>query len=302
MELERHGLKVVLRKIDNFLPGDGELSARRPRRADAGRDRPPPRRRRRGLRPLHRRARDGRPAHPEMAAACAARSRGGDRGPADACSAWAASSPGSAPTKSAPSTNMPPRARATSSTAISRATSPRPCSGSTASSAISLRPTRRARPTSCSTICSARRRAFPAPGAMRSAGWGRSPRRWPAPRREAGVDILLNTPVEEVIVESGRAAGVVAGGKAWRATNTIAGVNPRLLFDRLVPKGVVARQGRAPHGQLGVRKRDLPDECRAVDKLPNFTVLPGQGRSSDLGHHHGAEPRLYGPRLRRREA
>nr|MBA3730590.1 NAD(P)/FAD-dependent oxidoreductase [Sphingomonas sp.] len=24
MELERHGLKVVLRKMDNFLPGDGE--------------------------------------------------------------------------------------------------------------------------------------------------------------------------------------------------------------------------------------------------------------------------------------
>jgi hypothetical protein len=24
MELERHGLKVVLRKLDNFLPGDGE--------------------------------------------------------------------------------------------------------------------------------------------------------------------------------------------------------------------------------------------------------------------------------------
>ena len=24
MELERHGLKVVLRKTDNFLPGDGD--------------------------------------------------------------------------------------------------------------------------------------------------------------------------------------------------------------------------------------------------------------------------------------
>ena len=25
MQLERHGLKVVLRKTDNFLPGDGDL-------------------------------------------------------------------------------------------------------------------------------------------------------------------------------------------------------------------------------------------------------------------------------------
>ncbi|MGH6783651.1 MAG: phytoene desaturase family protein, partial [Sphingomicrobium sp.] len=44
--------------------------------------------------------------------------------------------------------------------------------------------------------------------------------------REAGVDILLGHPVEEVIVERGRAVGVVAGGKGWRATNVIAGVNP----------------------------------------------------------------------------
>src|SRR5689334_7240106 len=57
--------------------------------------------------------------------------------------------------------------------------------------------------------------------------------------REAGVDILLNTPVEEVIVADGRAAGVVAGGKAWRSNGVIAGVNPKLLFDRLIPHGAV---------------------------------------------------------------
>src|SRR5205085_142841 len=57
--------------------------------------------------------------------------------------------------------------------------------------------------------------------------------------REAGVDIVLNTPVEEVIVADGRAAGVVAGGKAWRTATIVAGVNPRLLFDRLLPHGAV---------------------------------------------------------------
>src|SRR3954454_14383136 len=57
--------------------------------------------------------------------------------------------------------------------------------------------------------------------------------------REAGVDILLNTPVEEVIVNGGRAAGVVAGDKGWRAKNVVAGVNPKLLFDRRVPPGSV---------------------------------------------------------------
>src|SRR5438270_6778387 len=50
--------------------------------------------------------------------------------------------------------------------------------------------------------------------------------------REAGVDIVLNTPVEELIVADKRAAGVVAGGKAWRAASVVAGVSPKLLFDR----------------------------------------------------------------------
>ncbi len=57
--------------------------------------------------------------------------------------------------------------------------------------------------------------------------------------REAGVDIVLGTPVEEVIVERGRAVGVVAAGKGWRTRNLVAGVNPKLLFDRLIPKGAV---------------------------------------------------------------
>ena len=32
--------------------------------------------------------------------------------------------------------------------------------------------------------------------------------------REEGVEIVLDTPVEEIIVERGKAAGAVAGGKA----------------------------------------------------------------------------------------
>ena len=59
--------------------------------------------------------------------------------------------------------------------------------------------------------------------------------------REAGVDIVLNAPVSEIIVEKGRAAGLVSGGKSWRAPTIVAGVNPKLLFDRLVPKGAVSR-------------------------------------------------------------
>ena len=72
--------------------------------------------------------------------------------------------------------------------------------------------------------------------------------------REAGVDIVLNAPVSEIIVEKGRAAGVVAGGKSWRAPTIVAGVNPKLLFDRLVPKGAVSRPGRASISPIGAAK------------------------------------------------
>ena len=54
--------------------------------------------------------------------------------------------------------------------------------------------------------------------------------------REQGVEIVVDAPVEEIIVERGKAAGAVAGGKAWRAGAVAAGVNPRLLFGRLLPR------------------------------------------------------------------
>ena len=93
---------------------------------------------------------------------------------------------------------------------------------------------------------------------------------------ETGVDILLNTPVQEVIVDRGKAAGVVAGGKAWRAPRVIAGVNPRLLFGKLLPQGSVAAD---------VEQRMAGWKCEsatfrmnvALSELPKFTVLPKKG-------------------------
>ena len=94
--------------------------------------------------------------------------------------------------------------------------------------------------------------------------------------REAGVDILLNTPVEEVIVERGRAAGVVAGGKAWRSNTVIAGVNPKLLFDRLVPKGAVDDKVERHMAHWACESATFRMNV-ALDTLPNFTVLKGKG-------------------------
>jgi len=47
--------------------------------------------------------------------------------------------------------------------------------------------------------------------------------------REQGVEILLDAPVDEIIVERGRAAGALSRGKAYRARAVAAGVNPKLL-------------------------------------------------------------------------
>ncbi|CAA9518939.1 MAG: Beta-carotene ketolase [uncultured Sphingomonas sp.] len=94
--------------------------------------------------------------------------------------------------------------------------------------------------------------------------------------REAGVDIVLGTPVEEVIVERGRAAGVVAGGKAWRATQTVAGVNPRLLFDRLVPKGAMPELAERHMAGWSCESATFRMNV-ALSELPQFTVLPKKG-------------------------
>jgi phytoene dehydrogenase-like protein len=100
--------------------------------------------------------------------------------------------------------------------------------------------------------------------------------------REAGVDILLGHPVEEVIVNGGRAVGVVAGGKAWRASSVIAGVNPKLLFDRLVPRGAVdADVSSRMHGW-----KCESATCRmnvALSELPKFSVLPKKGNHLTAG-------------------
>jgi len=94
--------------------------------------------------------------------------------------------------------------------------------------------------------------------------------------REAGVDILLNTPAEEIIVERGQAVGVVAGGKAWRAKTVVAGVNPRLLFDKLVPEGAVPQVVERHMANWSCESATFRMNV-ALSELPTFTVLPQPG-------------------------
>lgn len=55
--------------------------------------------------------------------------------------------------------------------------------------------------------------------------------------REAGAEIVTHAPIERVVVEGGRAAGLrLASGEEVRAQRIISNLGPRPLFDRLVPR------------------------------------------------------------------
>ena len=121
--------------------------------------------------------------------------------------------------------------------------------------------------------------------------------------REAGVDIVVNAPVSEVIVEKGRAVGVVSGGKSWRAPTIVANVNPKLLFGQLVPKGAVSLPVEQHFAHWGCESATFRMNV-ALDKLPNFPAHPGRGDhltagiiiapSMDYMHRAYAEAALHG--------
>ncbi|MDP8993986.1 MAG: NAD(P)/FAD-dependent oxidoreductase [Pseudomonadota bacterium] len=94
--------------------------------------------------------------------------------------------------------------------------------------------------------------------------------------REQGVDIVLEAPVEEVIVERGRAAGAVAGGTPYRAGAVAAGVNPKLLFGKLLPAGAVppevARRMEGWASESATFRMNV-----ALSELPRFASLPEPG-------------------------
>jgi phytoene dehydrogenase-like protein len=94
---------------------------------------------------------------------------------------------------------------------------------------------------------------------------------------EHGVRIDVGSPVREVIVERGRACGVVLeDGTPIRARAVIANVDPQRLFQTLlspetVPRAMSARMRRWKAGS-GTFRMNL-----ALSKLPVFSALPERG-------------------------
>jgi phytoene dehydrogenase-like protein len=108
-----------------------------------------------------------------------------------------------------------------------------------------------------------------------------------------GVDIRTGVGVKQVVVERGRVCGVeVERGDGIRAKRVVANVNPKLLFEQLVP---------AEHVDADFRARIASYRCGsgtfrmnvALAELPDFSALPGHAPQP----HHSSGI-IVGPSLR----
>lgn len=100
---------------------------------------------------------------------------------------------------------------------------------------------------------------------------------------EQGVEISLDAPVDEVLIEKGRAVGVrLECGEELRADRVIANVGPGLLFGKMVPSSAQPRDfQRRMKGYAagsGTFRMNV-----ALSALPDFTCLPGDGEHLRAG-------------------
>ncbi|KER82001.1 FAD-dependent oxidoreductase [Xanthomonas arboricola pv. celebensis] len=98
-----------------------------------------------------------------------------------------------------------------------------------------------------------------------------------ASARDSGVTIRTGCAVECVLVEQGRAVGVITvQGETLRARAVVANVNPKLLYQRLMQLDDVpaATRERMAHYRCGSGTFRMNV---ALSQLPDFTALPGTG-------------------------
>ena len=99
-----------------------------------------------------------------------------------------------------------------------------------------------------------------------------------------GVDIRVATPVREVIVEGGRAVGVVtATGETLRAAAVISNLNPKLLYSKLIAPAHLPAEFNERIAQWRCGSGTFRMNV-ALAELPSFNCLPGKG----LADHHTA--------------
>ncbi|MDK9696811.1 MAG: NAD(P)/FAD-dependent oxidoreductase [Siculibacillus sp.] len=99
-----------------------------------------------------------------------------------------------------------------------------------------------------------------------------------------GAEIRVGTGVREIIVERGRAVGVVTvAGETIRARAVVSNLHPKLTFERLMDPGVLPADFRSRiaswRSGSGTFRMNV-----ALSELPSFTALPGRERAE----HHTA--------------
>lgn len=99
-----------------------------------------------------------------------------------------------------------------------------------------------------------------------------------------GADIRVGSGVREVIVEQGRAVGVVTeGGEALRASAIVSNLNPRLLYLSLIDPAALPLEFRERIAQWRCGSGTFRMNV-ALAELPDFTCLPGKTAAD----HHTA--------------
>jgi len=101
---------------------------------------------------------------------------------------------------------------------------------------------------------------------------------------ERGVEIRLESAVREVIVEQGRAVGVITEhGETVRARCVVSNLNPKLLYGSLIDPSALVQDFRERMQRWRCGSGTFRMNV-ALAELPDFTVLPGR----TTAEHHTA--------------
>ena len=102
--------------------------------------------------------------------------------------------------------------------------------------------------------------------------------------REKGAEIRVSSPFKQVLVENGRAIGILTErGETIRAKTIIANVNPKLLYRDLIDQAALSEAFKTRIAKWRCGSGTFRMNV-ALSELPDFLALPGRA----LAEHHTA--------------
>jgi len=100
----------------------------------------------------------------------------------------------------------------------------------------------------------------------------------------SGAEIVLSSPVKEILVEKGKAVGAVTeDGKVYRGRAVVSNLNPKLLYLKLIDASALPADFRQRMTNWRVGSGTFRMNV-ALSELPDFRCLPGK----TLAEHHTA--------------